>query len=137
MLGRFQQSQLRLEINATQQTLQRCLTQPREFSQWLWPQQFSSDLPETLTAGTRFTSQLGPVVVQHQVEVAEPGRLLLTLWQGIDGFHEWRWGEGWVQSRLEGLSLLPLNLGQTLTLARLQRHMAGQTSQAQTASSQI
>lgn len=28
-------------------------------------------------------------------------------------------GEGWVQSRLEGISILPLNLGQTLNLIRL------------------
>jgi len=40
--------------------------------------------------------------------------------QGIDGFHEWYWGEGWVQSRLEGVSILP-NLGQTLNLLRLRQ----------------
>jgi len=34
--------------------------------------------------------------------------------QGIDGFHEWYWGEGWVQSRLEGVSILPLNLGRSI-----------------------
>jgi hypothetical protein len=44
-------------------------------------------------------------------------RMLLS--QGIDGYHEWYWGEGWVQSRLEGVSLLPLSLGQTLSLWRL------------------
>ncbi|MBD2101554.1 hypothetical protein [Leptolyngbya sp. FACHB-261] len=126
MLGRFQQSHLRIEINASEETLSRCLLKPATFSQWLWPQQFSPDLPETLTAGVMFTDWLGPVAVQHRVEAAQTGRLLLTLWQGIDGFHEWRWGEGWVQSRLEGISLLPLNLGQTLSLARLRQYLATQ-----------
>ena len=51
-------------------------------------------------------------------------RLLLS--QGIDGYHEWYWGEGWVQSRLEGVSLLPLNLGQTLNLLRLRTFLREQ-----------
>ncbi|MEG5215625.1 hypothetical protein QUB48_07680 [Microcoleus sp. ARI1-A5] len=40
-------------------------------------------------------------------------------------FHQWYWGDGWVQSRLEGVSLLPLNLGQTASLLRLREFLAG------------
>jgi hypothetical protein len=59
--------------------------------------------------------------VQHQVAIANDNCLRLLLSQGIDGYHEWSWGEGWVQSRLEGISLLPLNLGQTLNLLNLRQ----------------
>ena len=50
-------------------------------------------------------------------------RLLLSL--GIDGFPQWYWGDGWVQSRLEGVSLLALHLGQTANLLRLYGFLAG------------
>lgn len=58
--------------------------------------------------------------IQHCVDTLTPQGLRLILSKGIDGFHEWSWGDGWVQSRLEGITLLPLNLGQTLTIMRLQ-----------------
>ena len=45
---------------------------------------------------------------------------------GIDGFHEWYWGENWVQSKLEGVSAIPLNIGQNLVIFRL-RQFLGQT----------
>jgi len=51
-------------------------------------------------------------------------RLLLS--QGIDGYHEWYWGDGWLQSRLEGISFLPLNLGQTLSLLKLRLFLSNQ-----------
>jgi hypothetical protein len=70
-----------------------------------------------------FTTWTGPVAIQHQVEVQDSNCLRLLLSQGIDGYHEWYWGEGWVQSRLEGVSLLPLNLGQTLNLLRLRQFL--------------
>jgi len=50
----------------------------------------------------------------------------LALSQGIDGYHEWYWGDGWLQSRLEGISLLPLNLGQTLSLLKLRLFLSNQ-----------
>jgi hypothetical protein len=50
----------------------------------------------------------------------------LLLSRGIDGFHEWYWGEGWVQSRLEGISVIPLNLGQTINLMRLKEFLSHQ-----------
>lgn len=54
-------------------------------------------------SGLKFTSSLGPITIQHQVEVANDHCLRMILSQGIDGFHEWYWGDGWVQSRLEGV----------------------------------
>jgi len=64
--------------------------------------------------------------VQHQVADLTPNSIRLVLWEGVDGFHEWCWGDGWVQSRLEGISVLPINLGQSLNLFRLQRFLAQQ-----------
>lgn len=123
MLGNFQQSQLRIEVDADRQTIGDCLLKTAKLRQWMWPQSLSSDLPETLKPGLIFTSRLGIVEVEHQVETTDDNCLLLTLSKGIDGYHEWYWGDGWIQSRLEGISLLPLNLGQTLSLLRLRQHL--------------
>lgn len=57
------------------------------------------------------------------MEVASDNCLRLLLSEGIDGYHEWYWGDGWVQSRLEGISLLPLSLGQTFSLLRLRQFL--------------
>ncbi|MEY3063307.1 MAG: hypothetical protein RLZZ532_99, partial [Cyanobacteriota bacterium] len=73
--------------------------------------------------GLTFTTSLGPVTIQHYVDVSQPNCLRLLLSQGIDGFHEWYWGEGWIQSRLEGISILPLNLGQTISLIQLREFL--------------
>ena len=124
MLGTFQQSQLRIEVNASATALGHSLTKPTEFQKWLFPQQFSQGLPENLQTGDSFTSWMGPIAIQHTVEQVSPNGLRFLLSGGIDGFHEWCWGEGWVQSRLEGISLLPLNLGQTLSLLRLRQFLA-------------
>ncbi|MEG4582310.1 hypothetical protein QUA71_22230 [Microcoleus sp. MON1_C5] len=40
-------------------------------------------------------------------------------------FHEWYWGDGWVQSRLDGVWLLALNFEQTASLLRLREFLAG------------
>lgn len=124
MLGTFQQSSLRIEVNAKEADIRDSLMRPSQLQQWLWPQQFSPGLPEQFQAGLIFTSSLGVVTIQHYVDVAQPNCLRLLLSRGIDGFHEWYWGEGWVQSRLEGISLLPLNLGQTMNLMRLKDFLA-------------
>lgn len=129
MLGTFQQSSLRIEINATEQALRDSLLRPHQLRQWL-PQKFSDGLPEELQVGTTFTSWLGPIAVQHQVDRVDSTCLRLLLSQGIDGFHEWHWGEGWIQSRLEGISLLPLNLGQTFSLLRLRQFLTTPHSEA-------
>ncbi|MGB7440406.1 MAG: hypothetical protein WA919_05010 [Coleofasciculaceae cyanobacterium] len=123
MLGKFQQSQLRIEVEASQIVIRESLLSSEKLRQWLWPERLPEGLPEQLQHGLNFTSWFGPVAIEHQVEVAQPHCLRLILSQGIDGYHEWYWGEGWVQSRLEGISLLPLNLGQTISLLRLHQFL--------------
>jgi len=118
MFGTFQQSQLRIEIEAPSQVIGESLSQPQQLREWLFPQRFEAGLPETLHSGLTFTSWIGPISIDHCVQVASDNCLRLLLSQGIDGYHEWYWGEGWVQSRLEGISLLPLNLSQTVSLLR-------------------
>lgn len=123
MLGSFQQSNLRIEVPAIEQTLRESLLHPTHLQQWLSPIRLSAGLPEQLQVGLTYTSWVGPVPIQHVVDQVGTNCLRLLLSQGIDGFHEWQWGDGWVQSRLEGVSLLPINLGQTLSLLRLRQFL--------------
>jgi hypothetical protein len=123
MFGTFQTSNLRIEVPASEATLRRCLLQSESLRQWLAPVRLPSGLPDHLQPHSTYTSWVGPIAIQHCVEQVQPNRLRLVLSQGIDGFHEWQWGDGWVQSRLEGISLLPLNLGQTVTLFQLKRFL--------------
>ncbi|MEG5032474.1 hypothetical protein [Microcoleus sp. AT3-D2] len=53
---------------------------------------------------------------------------IATIFEGelIFIFHEWYGGDGWVQSRFEEVSLLPLNLGKTASLLLLRGFLAGQ-----------
>jgi hypothetical protein len=126
MLGTFQQSAIRIEVEAPASVIRDSLVCLSHLRRWLLPQQFASGLPEELHQGLIFNSSIGLIVIQHQVEVAEFNCLRLLLSQGIDGYHEWYWGEGWVQSRLEGISVLPLNLSQTFSLLRLREFLASQ-----------
>lgn len=119
MLGTFQQSNLRIEVEASETAIRDSLLCVDKFRQWLLFQQFSQGIPESLQEGTTFMTWLGPISVCHQVEVVTPNSLRLLLSRGIDGYHQWHWGEGWIQSHLEGVSLLPLGLGQTISLYRL------------------
>ena len=130
MLGQFQKSNLRIEVPATASVIRDSLLHTSKLKQWLWPQRLSPGLPEKLYSGLTFTSWLGFVPIEHKVEVADDNCLRLLLSQGIDGYHEWYWGEGWVQSRLEGISLLPLSLGQTLSLLRLRQFVRIQANKA-------
>lgn len=123
MFGTFQQSHIRIEIPASEQALAESLTQPEKMRSWLAPLQIDRGLPELLQPGLVFTSRLGAIAIAHQVDQVGSNHLRLLLSQGIDGFHEWHWGDGWVQSHLEGISLLPLNLGQTLSLLRLRQFL--------------
>jgi hypothetical protein len=123
MLGTFQQSHLRIEVEASQAQIQTSLLQPSQFRQWIWPQGFDQGLPHELTEGLVFHSYLGPVEVRHQVQQVNDHSLRLLLAGGIDGFHQWYWGDQWVQSQLEGISALPLNLGQTITMWRFRRFL--------------
>ncbi len=124
MLGTFQQSQLRIEVTASFNTIRDSLLCPKQLQQWLWFERFNPGMPEQLHSGFSFTNWTGFVPIHHQVDVATPECLRLILSQGIDGFHEWYWGEGWVQSRIEGISLLPLNIGQTLSLLNLRQFLS-------------
>lgn len=122
MLGTFQQSHLRIEVEAPAKTIHDSLLRPTQLSQWV-VQRLPAGLPEQLHPGLTFTSWLGPVAIKHQVDTVQPNCLRLLLSGGIDGYHEWYWGENWVQSRLEGISMLPLSLGQTLNLLRLREFL--------------
>ncbi|MGA7933608.1 MAG: hypothetical protein WCA35_08680 [Kovacikia sp.] len=127
MFGTFQQSSLRIEIAASEQALRESLICPVKLQQWVAPIRLERGLPQQLQAGLTYTSWLGPVPIQHQVDRVESNCLRLLLSKGVDGFQEWYWGDGWVQSRLEGISLLPLNLGQSLSLLRLKQFLAQQS----------
>ncbi|ELS02681.1 hypothetical protein Xen7305DRAFT_00023990 [Xenococcus sp. PCC 7305] len=123
MLGNFQQSQLRIELEAKQSTIRDSLINTKQLEQWIWPQTLSANLPETLSAGLKFTSKLAFLEIEYLVKVADDNCLRLILSNGIDGYQEWCWGDGWMQSRLEGITLLPLELGQTYNLMRLRQHI--------------
>ena len=124
MFGIYQQSNLRIEIDATMAQLRQSLTQPDRLRQWLWPQQFSEDFKAPLQTGQLFSSYVGPLRVEHTVEHLSDTSIRFLLHQGVDGFHEWHWGDGWIQSRLEGVSTLPLNIAQTTSLLRLRLYLA-------------
>jgi hypothetical protein len=123
MLGSFQQSQLRIELDASRQAISESLLHPTQLGKWLPTGRFANGMPEELYTGFEFTTRIGPVSIHHQVDVAAPNSLRLLLSQGIDGFHEWYWGDGWVQSRLEGISILPISLGQTVNLLSLRQYL--------------
>jgi hypothetical protein len=125
MFGNFQQSNLRIELNAPEPKIRDSLLHPSQFRQWLWPQSFSEGLPETLEVGTIFTGWIGPIAIRHEVQSVDEHGIRFLLSQGIEGFHQWHWGDGWVQSSLEGISMLPINLGQTLSLLRLKAFLKG------------
>ncbi|HEY9771037.1 MAG TPA: hypothetical protein V6C71_21505 [Coleofasciculaceae cyanobacterium] len=122
MLGSFQQSNLRIEIDASEKIIRDSLLESDRLKQWMWPQSFAS-LSGSLSPGDTFVSSFGLVEIEHQVETVEENSLRLLLSKGIDGFHEWHWGDGWLQSHLEGVSLLPLNFGQTFSLFRLRQYL--------------
>ena len=122
MLGNFQQSNLRIEVDAPQEIIESSLLEGDRLKQWMWPQNFAS-LSGKLSPGDTFVSSLGLVEIDHKVDLVDDNSLRLLLSKGIDGFHEWHWGDGWLQSRIEGVSMLPLNLGQTFSLFRLRQYL--------------
>lgn len=122
MLGNFQRSELRIEVTAAAQTIGDRLLSPASLSQW-YPSPVTFSSQALLTVGTKFQSTIGPLTVKCQVDRVSDRSLRLLLSQGIDGYHEWHWGEGWVQSRLEGITLLPLNLIQTGLLLALRQSL--------------
>lgn len=124
MLGTFQHSQLRIEIGATTPQLTDALTNTAVLRLWLFPQILAGNLPPKLSPGLTFTSWTGVLPVEHTVDALEENRLRLILSRGIDGIHEWQWGDDWVQSCLEGVSYLPLQAGNTTALLRLKTYVA-------------
>lgn len=128
MFGTYQSSTLRIEVEANADKIAQSLTEPDHLRQWLWPQQvkfsgngtvdhrsFSSTSAVKLSIGQSFESFLSfpwdLTKISHAVEQLTPTAIRLLLSGSVDGFHEWQWGDGWVQSRLEGVSLLPLIWG--------------------------
>lgn len=126
MFGQFQQTNLRIEVEASEIAIRRSLLEVAQLRQWMVPQRLSQEMPEELVTGLDFTTWTGPIAVQHTVAFVEPNALGLLLSQGIDGFHHWHWGEGWIQSSLEGISFLPLGLGHTAALLSLKRFLTQQ-----------
>ncbi len=127
MFGNFQESHLRIEVNAKADTIADSLLNTAQLRQWLIPQILLPGGPDKLESGLKFTTWTGPIPVEHRVSEISDRHICLLLSQGIDGYHEWSWGDGWLQSRLEGISLLPLNLGHTLSLLRLRLYLATKT----------
>lgn len=133
MWGTYQHSDLRIEVKASADEIRQSLTELKLLKQWLQPQQIrlanspSSSSPSSasgeLVVGQSFESSLGPLKIHHKVEMLSDDGIRFLLSEGVDGFHEWQWGDGWVQSRLEGVSLLPLNLGQTASMVRLRLYL--------------
>ena len=123
MLGNFQQSQLRIELEASQNIIRDSILDTDQLRQWNRPQLLSADLPEKLSAGLVFTSKLGFIEIEYFVKLVDDNSVQFILSKGIDGYHEWCWSDGWIQSRLEGISFLPLDLGQTYSLMRLRQHI--------------
>ena len=128
MLGQFQQTNIRIEIEATEAAIRKSLLNVAQLKQWMLPSGFSEGLPDELTEGTTFTRWIGPIAVCHHVKSVQSNTLELLLSQGIDGFHRWHWDDGWIQSCLEGVSPLPLGLGHTLSLLSLKRYLTTQTA---------
>lgn len=134
MFGTFQQSQLRIEVQASGMVIRDCLLSGALLQQWLFPAQISLTPSEVLQQGLSFTTGLGPIAIHHDVERVDERSLRLILSQAIDGVHEWHWGDGWVQSALTGVSLLPLHLGQTASLLRLRSLAEQQATRSQPSS---
>jgi hypothetical protein len=134
MLGTFQQSHLRIEVEASPEAIAQCLLEPKRLQRWYNGIIEISGLPERLEPGLTFKSWIGPIIISHYVEAARSDYLRVILSEGVDGFHEWYWGDGWVQSQLEGVSLLPLKLGQTLGLLRLRGTLATESQRTPFAS---
>ncbi|MEM7553895.1 MAG: hypothetical protein AAF378_07310 [Cyanobacteria bacterium P01_A01_bin.84] len=120
MLGNFQKSQLRIEVQACADAIKESLLYPEKLQKWMLSGKLSSGMPSELHSGLVFDTKIGGISIHHRVDIAADNCLRLLLSQGIDGFHEWYWGEGWVQSHIEGVSILPLSLGHTANLMSLQ-----------------
>ncbi len=124
MLGTFQQSQLRIELSASTPKISQALLGTVHLRHWLFPQVILDELPPELYPGLVFTSWLGPIPIEHRVETVSTNSVSFVLSRAVDGVHDWHWGESWIQSRLEGISGMPLRLGNAASLLRLKTYLA-------------
>jgi hypothetical protein len=128
MLGNFQQSQIRIEVSANGAAIRQQLLSPIHLRKWLSATKLSLEGDDLLQIDRTFSVEIWPVRVTHQVSKISGDNLRLRLSEAIDGYQEWYWGDGWVQSRLAGISLLPLSLIQTANLTRLRWALSQQTN---------
>jgi hypothetical protein len=119
MLGNFQQSQIRIEVAANSATIRQQLLSPAHLRKWLSATKLTLEGDDLLQVDRTFAIEVWPVRVTHKVSKVTDDSLRLCLSEAIDGYQEWYWGDGWVQSRLAGVSLLPLSAIQTTNLTRL------------------
>lgn len=128
MLGNFQKSQLRIEVKATENIIRESLLDTQKLRQWFWLNKLESGLPSKLESGVTFSSWFLGVEIRNKIDLVNDHCLRILFSKGIDGYQEWYWGDGWVQSSLYGISLLPLNLAQTLILASLRNFVQRQSN---------
>jgi hypothetical protein len=121
MLGNFQQSYLRIELAATASAIRQQLTSTARLRQLCAPGKLSPSSDASLKSGDRFTLTLGWLEIVQEVDWSDERGIRLLLHSAIDGYQEWSWGDGWVQSRLTGISALPLHSLQTWSLLKLQK----------------
>ncbi|MFZ4665547.1 MAG: hypothetical protein ACOYME_03900, partial [Prochlorotrichaceae cyanobacterium] len=119
MLGFYQHSHVRLSVNASRQQIRDSLTCSDQIQAWMMPQVWEPDFPPALTSGMIYKSQWGFITIAHEVTDLNDRCLKLLLSEGIEGFHYWHWDDRWLDSRLEGVSLLPIALIHTYALFRL------------------
>lgn len=128
MWGKFQQSELRIEISATENELRDSLVKVESLKKWFYPLQLKDKSKLELSSGDKFTFTLAMIEIHNEVKMINSNCYCVMLSGGIDGYQEWCWGDGWIQSRLEGISFLPLNLTQTLNLLRLRFWLTATTN---------
>jgi hypothetical protein len=129
MLGNFQSSRLRIEVKASGEFIHHYLNDRDKLKQWLWSLHLADNLPEHLDQHTTFTTKFGPLAIDHKITIATDHCLRSMLSKAIDGYQEWYWGDNWVQSSLEGVSLMPLSWIQTTQLMALKRCVEKAASQ--------
>jgi hypothetical protein len=122
VFGVLQTATHRFTIAVPAAVIHEHLTKVDLIREWAWPQQYPTAVGR-LTAGLEFTSYLGPVAIGHRVTVCEPGCLDMVLWGAVDGFSQWRWGDGWVAQTCAGVSVIPLEIGQYQLLHQLEQYL--------------
>jgi hypothetical protein len=123
MLGQFQQSEVRLEVPAPAAAIRHCFSSPEQLRFLVAPGRLSPQENRPLQRGDRLTFQGPGWSTIALVDLCHDRGLRLLLHGAIDGYQEWSWGDGWVQSVWVGVSVLPLGLIQSWQLGRLQQRL--------------